>query len=38
MLLLNSEGYKMNEGELNGQAARLVAAWNTKSLDVRLQT
>ena len=31
---LNSEGYKMNEGELDGQAVRLVAAWNTKSSDI----
>ena len=31
---LNSEGYKMNEDELDGQAARLVAAWNTKISDV----
>ena len=27
---LNSEGYKMNEEELDGKAVRLVAAWNTK--------
>jgi threonine aldolase len=31
---LNSEGYKMNEDELDGQAARLVGAWNTKISDV----
>jgi len=31
---LNSEGYKMNEDELDGQAARLVTAWNTKISDV----
>ena len=31
---LNVEGYKMNEGELDGQAVRLVTAWNTKILDV----
>ena len=31
---LNSEGYKMNEDELNGKAVRLVAAWNTKNSDV----
>ena len=31
---LNSEGYKMNEGELDGQAVRLVTAWNTRSEDV----
>ena len=31
---LNSEGYKMNEDELDCQAARLVAAWNTKISDV----
>ena len=31
---LNAEGYKMNEGELDGQAVRLVTAWNTKILDV----
>jgi threonine aldolase len=31
---LNSEGYKMNEDELDGQAVRLVAAWNTKISDV----
>ena len=31
---LNSEGYKMNEDELDGKAVRLVTAWNTKSLDV----
>ena len=31
---LNSEGYKMNEDELDGKAVRLVAAWNTKESDV----
>ncbi len=31
---LNSEGYKMNEDELDGKAARLVAAWNTHESDV----
>jgi len=31
---LNSEGYKMNEEELDGKAARLVAAWNTEASDV----
>jgi threonine aldolase len=31
---LNSEGYKMNEDELDGKAVRLVAAWNTKTSDV----
>ena len=31
---LNSEGYKMNEEELDGKAVRLVAAWNTKDSDV----
>ena len=31
---LNSEGYKMNEEELDGKAVRLVAAWNTESSDV----
>jgi threonine aldolase len=31
---LNLEGYKMNEGELDGQAVRLVTAWNTKISDV----
>ena len=31
---LNSEGYKMNEDELDGQAVRLVEAWNTKISDV----
>ena len=31
---LNSEGYKMNEDELDGQAVRLVAAWNTQESDV----
>ena len=31
---LNVEGYKMNEGELDSQAVRLVTAWNTKILDV----
>ncbi len=31
---LNSEGYKMNEDELDGKAVRLVAAWNTKNSDV----
>ena len=31
---LNSEGYKMNEEELDGKAVRLVAAWNTKDNDV----
>ena len=31
---LNSEGYKMNEDELDGKAVRLVASWNTKTSDV----
>ncbi|MDC1163502.1 low specificity L-threonine aldolase [Candidatus Pelagibacter sp.] len=31
---LNSFGYKMNEDELDGQAVRLVAAWNTQNSDV----
>jgi len=31
---LNSEGYKMNEEELDGKAVRLVAAWNTEASDV----
>ncbi len=31
---LNSEGYKMNEEELDGKAVRLVAAWNTQDNDV----
>ena len=31
---LNSEGYKMNEEELDGKSVRLVAAWNTKDSDV----
>jgi threonine aldolase len=31
---LNSEGYKMNEDELDGKVVRLVAAWNTKNSDV----
>ena len=31
---LNSEGYKMNEEELDGKAARLVTAWNTEESDV----
>ena len=31
---LNSEGYKMNEDELDGKSTRLVAAWNTQDSDV----
>jgi threonine aldolase len=31
---LNSEGYKMNEEELDGKAVRLVTAWNTEASDV----
>jgi len=31
---LNSEGYKINEDELDGKAVRLVAAWNTQDIDV----
>ncbi|MDA7831621.1 low specificity L-threonine aldolase [Candidatus Pelagibacter sp.] len=31
---LNSEGYKINEEELDGKAVRLVAAWNTQNSDV----
>jgi threonine aldolase len=31
---LNSEGYKMNEDELDGKAVRLVSAWNTKASDI----
>ena len=30
----NSEGYKMNEEELDGKSVRLVAAWNTQEEDV----
>ena len=31
---LNSEGYKMNEEELDGKAVRLLTAWNTEESDV----
>ena len=31
---LNSDGYQMNEEELDGKSIRLVAAWNTKDSDV----
>ena len=31
---LNSEGYKMNEEELDGKAVRLVTAWNTTESEV----
>ena len=31
---LNSDGYKMNEEELDGKAVRLVTAWNTQDSDV----
>ena len=31
---LNSLGYKMNEDELDGQAVRVVDAWNTLNSDV----
>ena len=31
---LNSKGYKMNQEELDGNAIRLVTAWNTKESDV----
>jgi threonine aldolase len=31
---INSEGYKMNEEELNGKAVRLVTSWNTSEKDV----
>ena len=31
---LNSEGYAINEDEWDGKAVRLVAAWNTKDIDV----
>jgi threonine aldolase len=31
---LNSEGYKMNEDELDGKSTRLVTAWNTQDSDV----
>jgi threonine aldolase len=31
---LNSEGYKMNEEELDGNAVRLVTAWNTEESDI----
>jgi threonine aldolase len=31
---LNSEGYKMNQEELDGKAVRLVTAWNTQENDV----
>ena len=32
---LNSEGYKINEDELDGKAVRLVTAWNTKQSDIQ---
>jgi threonine aldolase len=31
---LNSEGYIINEDELDGKAVRFVAAWNTQASDV----
>ena len=31
---LNSEGYEINEEELDGKSVRLVAAWNTEDKDV----
>jgi threonine aldolase len=31
---LNDEGYKVNHDELDGKAARFVAAWNTESTDI----
>ena len=31
---LNSEGYKINQEELDGKAIRLVTAWNTNESDV----
>ena len=31
---LNSEGYKMNQEELDGKAVRLVTAWNTQDNDI----
>ena len=31
---LNSEGYKLNEEELDGKAVRLVAAWDAKDSNV----
>ncbi len=31
---LNSEGYDINEDELNGESVRLVAAWNTEDSDI----
>ena len=32
--LLNDEGYNVNHDELDGKAARFVAAWNTESNDI----
>jgi len=32
--LLNDEGYDVNHDELDGKAARFVAAWNTESNDI----
>ena len=31
---LNDNGYNVNHDELDGKAARFVAAWNTESTDV----
>ena len=31
---LNNEGYDVNHDELDGKAARFVAAWNTESNDI----
>jgi len=31
---LNDEGYNVNHDELDGKAARFVAAWNTESTDI----
>ena len=32
--IYNSEGYEINEEELDGKSVRLVAAWNTEDKDV----
>ncbi len=31
---LNNQGYEVNHDELDGKAARFVAAWNTNSIDI----
>ena len=31
---LNDQGYDVNHDELDGKAARFVAAWNTQSSDI----